>query len=163
MSSAQVLESAPVKTGGGHNHQKHPVKTTNNNNSKRKNKYDRSSRKRSKSFSGCGLMINQKPVLPSKFLLGGNIKDPLNLNSLQDEEINRAMNAFTPKSSPVPTPPRKKGQIEVIIPKNKRDPLNLIDCADDAEYVQQLCSPIKKVSEKLIMLRNCVMPSYMWV
>lgn len=28
-------------------------------------------------------------VPPTKFLLGGNIRDPLNLNSLQDEEINR--------------------------------------------------------------------------
>ena len=28
-------------------------------------------------------------VPPTKFLLGGNIHDPLNLNSLRDEEINR--------------------------------------------------------------------------
>lgn len=28
-------------------------------------------------------------VPPTKFLLGGNIYDPLNLSSLQDEEINR--------------------------------------------------------------------------
>ncbi|KAL1137773.1 hypothetical protein AAG570_009469 [Ranatra chinensis] len=28
-------------------------------------------------------------IPPTKFLLGGNINDPLNLNSLQDEEINR--------------------------------------------------------------------------
>lgn len=28
-------------------------------------------------------------IPPTKFLLGGNIYDPLNLNSLQDEEINR--------------------------------------------------------------------------
>lgn len=28
-------------------------------------------------------------VLPSKFLLGGNIFDPLNLNSLLDEDVNR--------------------------------------------------------------------------
>lgn len=28
-------------------------------------------------------------VPPTKFLLGGNIRDPLNLNSLRDEEINR--------------------------------------------------------------------------
>ncbi|XP_017771612.1 PREDICTED: 7SK snRNA methylphosphate capping enzyme-like isoform X2 [Nicrophorus vespilloides] len=108
-------------------------------------------RKRSKSFSGCGggKIQNCKPVLPSKFLLGGNINDPLNLNSLQDEEINRAMNAVTPKSSPIPTPPRRKGQpVEVIIPPNINDPLNLIDCADDAEYEQQLCSPVKKGRKK---------------
>lgn len=146
MSSVEVLEP-PLKTGHGHkNHQPKPAANPNPN--KRKNKHDRGSRKRSRSFSGCGPMINQKPVLPTKFLLGGNIKDPLNLNSLQDEEINRAMNAVTPKSSPVPTPPRKKGQLEVIIPKNIHDPLNLIDCADDAEYEQQLCSPVKKGRKK---------------
>lgn len=141
----EVLEP-PVKTNHNHRNQ---VKATNNNNSnKRKNKHDRNSRKRSKSFSGCGPIINHKPVLPTKFLLGGNIKDPLNLNSLQDEEINRAMNAVTPKSSPVPTPPRKKGQLEVIIPRNIHDPLNLIDCTDNAEYEQQLCSPVKKGRKK---------------
>lgn len=56
------------------------------------------------------------------------------------------MNAVTPKSSPVPTPPRKKAQLDVIIPKNIHDPLNLIDCPNDDEYEQQLLSPIKKVS-----------------
>lgn len=30
-----------------------------------------------------------EPVLPSHFLLGGNIFDPLNLNSLLDEDINK--------------------------------------------------------------------------
>lgn len=30
-----------------------------------------------------------EPVLPSHFLLGGNIFDPLNLNSLMDEDVNR--------------------------------------------------------------------------
>ncbi|CAG9862614.1 unnamed protein product [Phyllotreta striolata] len=145
----QVLNPPPVKTNNA-GHHKNPG------NSKRKNKHDRSSRKRSKSFSGCGILINQKPVLPSKFLLGGNIKDPLNLNSLQDEEINRAMNAVTPKSSPVPTPPRKKGQLDVIIPKNIRDPLNLIDCDDDAEYEQQLCSSIKKAKKKRLKKRRTI-------
>ncbi|XP_072379279.1 7SK snRNA methylphosphate capping enzyme-like isoform X1 [Diabrotica undecimpunctata] len=154
MSSAQVQMLNPPAVKTGH---KNPVKLLNpNNQNKRKNKHDRSSRKRSKSFSGCGIIIHQKPVLPSKFLLGGNIKDPLNLNSLQDEEINRAMNAVTPKSSPVPTPPRKKGQIEVIIPKNIHDPLNLIDCDDDAEYEQQLCSPIKKSKKKRLKKRRTI-------
>lgn len=105
-------------------------------------------RKRSRSFSAGCAILNPKPVLPSKFLLGGNINDPLNLNSLQDEEINRAMNAVTPKSSPIPTPPRRKGQIEVIIPKNLCDPLNLIDCADNAEYELQLTSPLKRPKKK---------------
>ncbi|PSN34167.1 hypothetical protein C0J52_10052 [Blattella germanica] len=83
-------------------------------------------------------------IPPTKFLLGGNIYDPLNLNSLQDEEINRAMNAVTPKSSPLPTPRHRKGEIEVIIPPNLQDPLNLISCEDDAEYEQQLVSPTKR-------------------
>lgn len=56
------------------------------------------------------------------------------------------MNAVTPKSSPVPTPPRKKAQLDVIIPKNIHDPLNLTDCPDDEEYERVLLSPIKKVS-----------------
>lgn len=30
-----------------------------------------------------------EPMLPSHFLLGGNIFDPLNLNSLLDEDVNR--------------------------------------------------------------------------
>jgi 7SK snRNA methylphosphate capping enzyme len=56
----------------------------------------------------------------------------------------RAMNAVTPKSSPLPTPRHRKGEIEVIIPPNLRDPLNLISCEDDAEYEQQLVSPTKR-------------------
>lgn len=58
------------------------------------------------------------------------------------------MNAVTPKSSPVPTPPRKKAQLDVIIPKNIHDPLNLIDCPDDDAFEQQLMSPVKKVCVK---------------
>lgn len=124
--------------------------------SQRKYKLDRSARKRSKSFSGLAKIKSMKPVLPSKFLLGGNINDPLNLNSLQDEEINRAMNAVTPKSSPIPTPPQRKGKVEVIIPSNIHDPLNLIDCADDAEYEQQLTSPVKKCRKKRLKRKRTV-------
>ena len=90
-------------------------------------------------------------VPPTKFLLGGNICDPLNLGSLQDEEINRAMNAVTPKSSPLPTPKHRKGEVEVIIPPNINDPLNLNSCEDDEEYVAQLAhggSPVKKTRNK---------------
>lgn len=134
---------------------KYHRKNSFNLNSQKKFKHDRNGRKRSKSFSGGGCkMKNMPPVLPTKFLLGGNINDPLNLNSLQDEEINRAMNAVTPKSSPIPTPPRRKGKIEVIIPPNINDPLNLIDCADDAEYEQQLCSPVKKCRKKRLRKRR---------
>lgn len=64
------------------------------------------------SFSGSGI-INSKPVPPTKFLLGGNINDPLNLSSLQNADVNRALNTFSPKCSPLPTPPRRKLPIEV--------------------------------------------------
>lgn len=87
-------------------------------------------------------------IPPTKFLLGGNICDPLNLNSMQDEEINRAMNAVTPKSSPLPTPKHKKEVIEVIIPPNICDPLNLSNCNDNDEYEKQLISPTKKGSKR---------------
>ncbi|XP_050304543.1 7SK snRNA methylphosphate capping enzyme-like isoform X2 [Anthonomus grandis grandis] len=139
-----------------------PIGNRNHGNNKsqnnRKRFKDRGSRKRSKSFSGCGL-INPKPVLPTKFLLGGNINDPLNLNSLQDEDINRAMNAVTPKSSPLPTPPRRKMRIEVIVSPNTHDPLHLLDCQDDIEYEEQLCSPIKKGRKKRIKKRRTMSSS----
>uniref|UniRef100_UPI00398F8799 7SK snRNA methylphosphate capping enzyme-like n=1 Tax=Pristiophorus japonicus TaxID=55135 RepID=UPI00398F8799 len=63
------------------------------------------------------------PVLPSNFLLGGNIFDPLNLNSLLDEEVNRALNAETPKSSPLPS--RNRDPVEILVPKDITDPLSL--------------------------------------
>lgn len=63
-------------------------------------------------------------VLPTKFLLGGNINDPLNLNSLNDERIDKLLNQKTPQSSPLPTPHHRK-DIEVTIPTNINDPLNL--------------------------------------
>ncbi|XP_044753300.1 7SK snRNA methylphosphate capping enzyme bin3-like isoform X2 [Coccinella septempunctata] len=157
MSSAEV--HLPFKPQGHHKNQP-SIQSTNNNTKgqsdklRKRIKHERNGRRRSKSFSGHG--INPKPVLPSKFLLGGNINDPLNLNSLQDEEINRAMNAVTPKSSPIPTPPRRKGQVEVIIPPNIRDPLNLIDCSDDAEYELQLCSPVKKGRKKRLKKKRTI-------
>lgn len=149
---SSILSEQPVRTQSNKSHRKN---SNFNLNSQKKFKFDRNGRKRSKSFSGGGCKIkNMQPVLPTKFLLGGNIHDPLNLNSLQDEEINRAMNAVTPKSSPIPTPPQRKGKIEVIIPPNLNDPLNLIDCADDAEYEQQLCSPLKKGKKKRLRKRR---------
>ncbi|KAA0706439.1 7SK snRNA methylphosphate capping enzyme [Triplophysa tibetana] len=63
------------------------------------------------------------PVLPSNFLLGGNIFDPLNLNSLLDEKVNKALNAQTPKSSPLPV--KNRDPVEILIPKDITDPLNL--------------------------------------
>ncbi|XP_038564348.1 7SK snRNA methylphosphate capping enzyme [Micropterus salmoides] len=62
-------------------------------------------------------------VLPTNFLLGGNIFDPLNLNSLLDEEVNKALNAETPKSSPLPA--KSRDPVEILIPRDITDPLNL--------------------------------------
>jgi 7SK snRNA methylphosphate capping enzyme len=76
-------------------------------------------------------------VLPTKFLLGGNINDPLNLNSLNDETVDKLLNQKTPQSSPLPTPHHRK-DIEVTIPININDPLNL-NSGEDAS-----CSKKKK-------------------
>ena len=51
----------------------------------------------------------------NKFLLGGNIRDPLNLNSLSDERISRALNAVTPESSPMPTPKHRKPEYKIEV------------------------------------------------
>ncbi len=71
-----------------------------------------------------------------KFLLGGNIRDPLNLNSLSDEKVARVVNAVTPESSPIPTPKHRKAEykIEVLIPPNISDPLNLMQDDNDDDY-----------------------------
>ena len=70
-----------------------------------------------------------QPSKNSKFLLGGNIRDPLNLNSLSDERVAKAINAVTPESSPLPTPKHRKAEykIEVLVPPNISDPLNLMN------------------------------------
>ncbi|KAG7207350.1 hypothetical protein KM043_009014 [Ampulex compressa] len=120
------------------------------------NRHFKFGRKRLQSFTGNGKFFppykrrKKEGVIipPTKFLLGGNICDPLNLNSMQDEEVNRAMNAVTPKSSPLPTPKHKKEVIEVIIPPNICDPLNLSNCNDNDEYEKQLISPTKKGSKR---------------
>lgn len=79
-------------------------------------------------------------IPPTKFLLGGNISDPLNLNSLQDEALDTSENAATPKSSPITTPPK----IEVIIPPNIYDPLHLLQPVDSIEYEKLLTAPLKR-------------------
>ncbi|XP_053574354.1 7SK snRNA methylphosphate capping enzyme [Bombina bombina] len=78
------------------------------------------------------------PVLPSNFLLGGNIFDPLNLNSLLDEDVNLALNAETPKSSPLPS--RNRDPVEILIPKDITDPLSLNTGSADVEL---MLSPLK--------------------
>ncbi|XP_062844395.1 7SK snRNA methylphosphate capping enzyme [Trichomycterus rosablanca] len=78
-------------------------------------------------------------VLPTNFLMGGNIFDPLNLNSLLDEEVNRVLNAETPKSSPLPS--KSRDPVEILIPRDITDPLNLNGCtAGDAGIV---LTPVK--------------------
>lgn len=86
-------------------------------------------------------------IPPTKFLLGGNISDPLNLNSLQNETGDCSSNdgdssGRTPRRSPITTPPK----VEVIIPPNIHDPLHLLDPVDSVEYEKQLTSPMKKDS-----------------
>ena len=158
MSSAQV--DRPTKVG--HINKKEndkSRKTFNASHKKHKhedNRHFKFGRKRLQSFTSNGKFFppykrrKKEGVIipPTKFLLGGNICDPLNLNSMQDEEINRAMNAVTPKSSPLPTPKHKKEVIEVIIPPNICDPLNLSNCNDNDEYEKQLISPTKKGSKR---------------
>lgn len=78
-------------------------------------------------------------VLPTNFLLGGNIFDPLNLNSLLDEEVNKALNAETPKSSPLPA--RSRDPVEILIPRDITDPLNLNSGIADSNV---LVSPYKR-------------------
>lgn len=78
-------------------------------------------------------------VPPTKFLLGGNISDPLNLNSLQDEALNASMNAATPKSSPIATSPKVQ-----IISYNSHDPLYLLEQVDSIEYEKLVISPLKR-------------------
>ncbi|KAF7205792.1 7SK snRNA methylphosphate capping enzyme [Nothobranchius furzeri] len=82
-------------------------------------------------------------VLPTKFLLGGNIFDPLNLNSLMDEEVNRALNAETPKSSPLPA--KSRDPVEILIPRDITDPLNLNSGIADSIL---LASPFKGSGRK---------------
>ncbi|XP_057711664.1 7SK snRNA methylphosphate capping enzyme-like isoform X2 [Corythoichthys intestinalis] len=62
-------------------------------------------------------------LLPTHFLLGGNIFDPLNLNSLLDEDVNRATNQTTPKCSPLPS--RSRDPVDILVPRDITDPLNL--------------------------------------
>lgn len=79
-------------------------------------------------------------VLPSNFLMGGNIFDPLNLNSLLDEEVSKVLNAQTPKSSPLPR--KSRDPVQILIPKDITDPLNLSGRGGDSAG-GVLVSPLK--------------------
>lgn len=83
-------------------------------------------------------------IPPTKFLLGGNISDPLNLNSLQDEALNASMNAATPKSSPITTPPI----VDVLVVPNAYDPLHLMESIDVEKYEKLVISPLKQRKPK---------------
>jgi len=102
-------------------------------------------RKRSYSFSEghCKSVTSVTPAKrwkrskdAKKFLLGGNIRDPLNLNCLSNEKVSKAANAVTPEYSPIPTPNYRKAEykIEVLIPNNISDPLNLMQDDNDDDY-----------------------------
>ena len=82
--------------------------------------------------------LRERIVLPTRFLLGGNITDPLNLNSLCDDEVNRSMNQTTPISSPVPIPMHRL-EVQVLVPVNSADPLNLN--AEDGDNSTEMKAP----------------------
>ena len=60
----------------------------------------------------------------------------MNLSSLSDEKVSKAANAVTPEYSPIPTPKHRKAEykIEVLIPNNISDPLNLMQDDNDDDY-----------------------------
>lgn len=75
--------------------------------------------------------------LPNRFLNGGSIDDPLNLNGLDSSELGKMLNSVTPQSSPLPIPLRRQS-VEVRIPLNITDPLNLNDSDEEADLEKQL-------------------------
>ena len=75
--------------------------------------------------------------LPNRFLNGGSIDDPLNLNGLDSTELGKELNSVTPQSSPLPTPIRRQS-VEVRIPFNITDPLNLNDSDEEADLEKKL-------------------------
>lgn len=91
-------------------------------------------RKRSYSYSGPGEFRNKRRknniVLPSKFLLGGTISDPLNLGSLDKEGIAK----LAEDEAAGGTVSKRSDAVRVIIPPNINDPLNL-DASSDNEDV----------------------------
>lgn len=81
----------------------------------------------------------RKYSLVTKFLLGGNITDPLNLNGLDPNEVQ-----WSPAQSPLPVPLHRKF-IPRINPRDRSDPLNL-NFVDDTEL--ELDEPIKKKKKR---------------
>ncbi|XP_033642172.1 7SK snRNA methylphosphate capping enzyme-like isoform X1 [Asterias rubens] len=66
---------------------------------------------------------SERNTTHAHFLMGGCMTDPLNLNSLCNEEISRVLNAATPISSPLPHV--NKDPNPVIVPIDVTDPLQL--------------------------------------
>ena len=83
-----------------------------------------------------------------QFLLGGSITDPLNLNSLDDEEISKIANAATPACSPLPQ--IDKDPDPVIVPQDLKDPLKLNSAEDNDESNSSLTKTLlpRKASGK---------------
>lgn len=76
-----------------------------------------------------------------KFLLGGSITDPLNLNSLDDEETSKLANAVTPACSPLPH--INKDPDPVIVPQDFKDPLRLNTADDGVENNSSLTKTLQ--------------------
>lgn len=91
--------------------------------------------------------IRFQPQAEQEFFLGGNIRDPLNLNSLCDDEVNRIMNERTPQSSPVPLPSYRQ-QVEMITPSNLKDPLNLRSIQSSVTKKHRHSNKSKSVDER---------------
>lgn len=68
-------------------------------------------------------------VPPTKFLLGGNIRDPLNLNGLQQEDDGSSANQTVAAGDDIVMPPVD----DFLLGGNINDPLNLKGIADEQE------------------------------
>ncbi|XP_013082239.2 7SK snRNA methylphosphate capping enzyme-like [Biomphalaria glabrata] len=85
----------------------------------------------------------KKDHMPKWELMGGDARDPLNLNGLAHSEEGRLLNLKTPESSPLPTPDFRK-IVYVKVPPNIEDPLNLEGKHDQKVIDMLLNATIKK-------------------
>ncbi|EPY78526.1 hypothetical protein CB1_001052016 [Camelus ferus] len=92
-------------------------------------------RRRRTGRPACGIPTGE----PLPQMWGRSEEEQLNRNSLLDEEVSRALNAETPKSSPLLA--KGRDSVETLIPKDITDPLSLNTCTDKAQVV--LASPLK--------------------
>lgn len=103
----------------------------------RKRRYSQSYRREEGAARRKRLRSTPIGPLPNRFLNGGSIDDPLNLNGLDSSELGKELNSVTPQSSPLPTP-RRRQSVEVRIPFNITDPLNLNDSDEEADLEKKL-------------------------